>query len=70
MATRQEVIDDIRCHYGNMLNVTQLAKLFNCDRRTVPTYVEGIPFFTMGKDKKYLALDVGRRIYDRMEGGV
>ncbi|SHI24156.1 hypothetical protein SAMN02745823_03807 [Sporobacter termitidis DSM 10068] len=67
MATKQELINDIRRTYGNMLNVTQLAKLFNCDRRTVPNYVSGLPFFSMGKDKKYLAIDIGRRIYDRME---
>ena len=67
MTDKQAIINDIRKNFGNMLNVTQLAKLFNCDRKTVPRYVEGLPYFTMGKDKKYLAIDVGRRIYDRME---
>lgn len=66
MADKQEIINDIRKTYGNALNQTQLAKVFNCDRKTVPKYVEGLPFFCQGRDKKYLAIDVGRRIYDRM----
>ena len=67
MANKREIVADIRRNYGNMLNVTQLAALFNCNRKTVPGYVEGLRFFSMGKDKKYLAIDIGRRIYDRME---
>lgn len=64
MADKQAIINDIRKNYGNMLNITQLARVFNCDRKTVPKYVEGLPAFSQGRDKKYLAIDVGRRIFD------
>jgi hypothetical protein len=65
LATKQEIVNDIRKTYGNMLNVTQLAKLFNCHRNRVGQYVDGLPYLPNGKEKKYLAIDVGQRIYDR-----
>lgn len=67
MATKKEIIDDIRKNYGNMLNVAQLAVVFNCHRKTVPNYVEGLTYFSNGKEKKYLAIDIGKRIFDRLE---
>jgi predicted AAA+ superfamily ATPase len=65
--SKQAIINDIRKNYGNMLNISQLAKVFNCNRKTVPKYVEGLPFLRTGKEKKYYVVDVAGRIYDRME---
>jgi hypothetical protein len=66
MASKQEIIRDIRNEFGNMLNISKLAKVFGCERHSVSTYVAGLPYLQEGKEKKYLALDVGRRIFERM----
>lgn len=66
-ANKQEIINDIRKNYGNFLNIQQLtAALGYKDRRAAVNFMEGINPCDMGKEKKYLAIDVARRIYDRM----
>lgn len=65
--TRQEIAAEIRKTYGNMLNVQQLAEVFSCNRNTVTKYVNGVPYFKTGKEKKYLATDIARRIDSMME---
>lgn len=70
MADKQAIINDIRKTYGNMLNIQQLTKVFNCNRCTVPVYVDGLPFLQMGKEKKYLATDIGNLIYTRLEASI
>jgi hypothetical protein len=68
MATRQEIINDIRKTYGNMLNVQQTTAVLGFkDRHATARFLEGIPYCRTGKEKKYLAIDIARRICDRME---
>lgn len=67
--TRQEITADIRKNFGNMLNLNQaMAALGYKDKRAALKFLDGVPRCDMGKEKKYLATDIGRRIYDRMEG--
>lgn len=64
---KQTIINDIRKNYGNMLNIQQAtAALGFKDRRAALRFLDGIPCCDMGKERKYLAIDIGRRIYDRM----
>lgn len=68
MADKSEITNDIRKNYGNALNIQQLtAALGFKDRRAAKNFMDGIPPIDMGKEKKYLAIDVARRIYDRQE---
>jgi len=68
MATKQEIINDIRKTYGNMLNIQQVtAALGFKDRKATLRFMDGVPACNMGKEKKYLAIDLGKRIYDKME---
>lgn len=68
MADRREILDDIRRTYGNALNIQQLTSALGFkDRRAAKNFMAGIPPIDMGKEKKYLAIDVARRIYDRQE---
>ena len=68
MANRREILDDIRKTYGNALNIQQLtAALGFKDRRAAKNFMVGIPPIDMGKEKKWLAIDVARRIYDKQE---
>lgn len=70
MADKQAIINDVRKTYGNMLNITQAAKVFNCNRKTVPLYLKDLPYLQMGKEKKYLASDIGSLIYYRLEATI
>lgn len=68
MADKQTIINDIRKNYGNMLNVRQITAVLGFkDRHAASRFMAGVPYCRTGKEKKYLAIDVGRRIYDRME---
>lgn|GEM_PF-4632132 len=68
MTRRQEIINDLRENYGNMLNLTQTTKALGFkDRRAALKFLQGVPYCNMGKEKKWLAIDIARRIYERME---
>ncbi|NCB52257.1 MAG: hypothetical protein EOM54_10300 [Clostridia bacterium] len=67
MATKQEIVADIRKNYGNMINLREAGEVLGfSDKRAIKNFLEGVPCCQMGKEKKYLAIDVARRIYDRM----
>ena len=68
MANRREILDDIRKTYGNALNIQQLTAVLGFkDRRAAKNFMVGIPPIDMGKEKKWLAIDVTRRICDKQE---
>ena len=67
MTDKQTIIRDIRREYGNMLNLRDACKALGVkDARTVMKFLEGVPYCDMGKEKKFLASDVGARIYSRL----
>lgn len=69
MADKQAIINDIRKTYGNMLNLTEVTNALGfSDKRAALRFLDGVPYCEMGKEKKFLAIDIGRRIYDRMVG--
>lgn len=68
MATKQEIIDDIRQTYGTMLNLREATEALGwTNKRATKKFLEGVPAIDMGKEKKYMAIDIARRIYSRME---
>ena len=68
MADRQTIIKDIRREYGNLLNLRKTAEALGYkDKRAAVKFLEGIPYCKMGREKKYLASDIGTRIYHRLE---
>ena len=65
---KQEIINDLRKNFGNMLSIQQAtAALGFKDRRAAKKFLAGVPVCNTGKEKKYLAIDIGRRIYSRLE---
>lgn len=67
LATKREIINDILKNYGNMLNLMEATNALGfSDKRAALRFLDGVPYCDMGKRKKYLAIDIGRRIYDRM----
>lgn len=63
MATRKEILQDIRSQYGNMVNITEAGKLLGySDRTATKRFLEGLPIYDLGKEKKYMAIDIAKRI--------
>jgi len=67
MATRQEIIDDLRRQYGGAMNTNQLMRYLGYrDVRAAKKFMAGVPTIETERQVKYLSIDVGRRIYERM----
>ena len=49
-----------------LLNVTEVARYLGVCRDTARVFLRDVECFPVGKDKKYLALDIARKI---CEGG-
>ncbi|MEG0941866.1 MAG: hypothetical protein RSE64_08220 [Oscillospiraceae bacterium] len=68
MADKQAIINDVRKNYGNMLSIQKATEALGFkDRRAAVRFLSDVPVCNMGKEKKYLAIDVGRKIFDMME---
>lgn len=69
MATRREIADDLKRTYGAMLNIQQATEALGWrSRNATKKFLEGLDVCDMGKEKKYLAIDIARRIDERSAG--
>jgi hypothetical protein len=51
-----------------MLNLRELTEALGYkDKRAALKFMEGVPHCDMGKEKKFLAIDIANRIHSRME---
>lgn len=67
MADKQAIINDIRKNYGNMLNLREATEVLGySDKQAAKKFLKGVPYCDMGKEKKFLAIDIAKRIYDRL----
>lgn len=67
MRDKKSIIKEIRQEYGNLLNLRKTAAALGFkDVRAAQGFLEGIPYVQMGKEKKYLASDIGARIWAHM----
>lgn len=62
MAKRTELAAEIRSQYGNLLNLTQAAAFLNMHRETARSFLSGVDCYRTGKEHKYLATDIARRL--------
>lgn len=62
MAKRAEIVAEIRQQYGNMLNLTQVSKYLGMHRETAREFLSSVDCYKTGKERKYLATDIARRL--------
>lgn len=63
MATRKELLEDVRSRYGNMVNIREAGDIIGyTDRAAIKKFFEGLPYYDMGKEKKLMAIDIVKRI--------
>lgn len=67
MATKAEIVADIRAQYGNALSREQARKYLCMGNDTVQKFLEDVPFMRDERKKRYLAIDLARKIYERQQ---
>lgn len=62
---QREIENSLRSNYGGSLTIGDLCDLLHTkERRTASGFMEGLPYFTVGKRKRWRAEDVAKRIYE------
>lgn len=67
MATKAEIVADIRAQYGNALSREQVRKYLGMGNDTVQVWLADVPFMQDARKKRFLAIDLARKIYERQQ---
>ncbi len=61
---KRDIVQDIKSQFNGaaMLNVTEIAKYFGRSRNRMKTFLEGLEYLQMGTEKKYLVVDIAKKI--------
>lgn len=62
MATKKEIVADIRAQYGNLITTKNVAKYLGLCPRTARAFMDGVPHYDIGRKRCYMAIDVANRI--------
>ena len=62
MATKKEIVNDIRAQCGNLLTTKQVGKYLGLSPKTVRDFLAEVPCYDMGRKRCYMAIDVANRI--------
>ena len=68
MADRRQIAEDIKKEVGNFFNLTAAARYLGMSRGKTRTFLQGVPFYQDGKEKRFLAIDVAKRIEETRRG--
>lgn len=67
MASKVEITADIRRCYGNALSQRQAKEYLGMGNNQIQEFLIGVPFIQTGRKKRFLAIDLARRIYEEMQ---
>lgn len=70
MATKREIVEDIRGQYGNVLSQEQVRKYLGKGKGETAVFLADVPFMRGQRKKSYLAIDVGRKLYELQQTAV
>lgn len=62
MAKRVEIANDIKKEYGSFLSLADVSRYLGFCYRKTKKFLEGVTYYDTGKEKKYLAIDIARKI--------
>ena len=62
MATKKEIVEDIRKQYGNLISTKDAGKYLGLCPKTTRIFLAGVPHYDMGRKKCYLAIDIANRL--------
>ena len=62
MATKKQIVEDLRQQYGNLISTTDVGKYLGLCPKTTRIFMAGVPHYDMGRKRCYLAIDVANRL--------
>lgn len=62
MATKKEIVADIRAQCGNLITKKAVGKYLGLCPKSTREFMEGVPYYELGRKKCYMAIDVANRI--------
>lgn len=67
---KRNIVADIKASVDGaaLLNVTEVARYLGVCRDTARLFLRDVECLPVGKDKKYLAVDIARKIYETRGG--
>ena len=70
MATKREIVEDIRGQYGNVLSQEQVRKYLGKGTHETMAFLADVPFMRERRKKSYLAIDIGRKLWEMQQTAV
>lgn len=67
MASKIEIVSDIRKLYGNTLSQNQVQKYLGMGTDQIREFLEDVPYLRKTRKKRFLAIDIVRKIYEQQE---
>ena len=68
MAKRIEIANDIKKDFGSCLSISDVGRYLGFCYRKTRNFLSDLPYYDTGKEKKYLAIDIARKL-DNMRVG-
>lgn len=62
MATKKEIVADIRSQCGNLITTKAAGKYLGLCPKATREYLEGVPRYEVGRKRCYMAIDLANRI--------
>ncbi len=70
MASKAEIRAELRELYGNVLSQSQVKEYLGKGDHQAAAFVQDIPFTRDGRKKRFLAIDVARKIYEQQQTAI
>ena len=67
MANKREIADDIRRQYGNVMSQNQVKKYLGMGDHEAQEFLRDVPFMRESRKKKFLTIDVARKIHENLQ---
>jgi len=67
VASKIEIVSDIRKLYGNTLSQNQVQKYLGMGTDQIREFLEDVPYLRKTRKKRFLAIDIVRKIYEQQE---
>lgn len=62
MATKKEIVNDIRAQCGNLITTKAVGKYLGLCPKSTREFMEGVPHYEIGRKRCYFAIDLAARI--------
>lgn len=70
MATKAEIRAELRELYGNVLSQGQVKEYLGKGDHQIAEWVQDVPFTRDGRKKRFLAIDIARKLYEQQQTAI